>query len=635
MNFPKLLVGAGVLFWGWQTSHPFIAVAMALLLEAPGYSRFRLEFSDTDYRRIADFSSALFAGVAVLLLVNQGTTRGVLSSLQWFPVVLAPLLLAQRAGAAGLIRTSALFHYARRQLRRDPSTRDPLVDLSGPYVALLIIAAGAANSSAPGYFPGVIALSAWGLFAVRPRGVPKFAFAALVVFAAGAGYAGQIGLSHLQAALEAWVDDFLIMLPNDPERTLTRIGSIGRIKQHDSVALRLYAPEKEGERLRLLHSASFNEYKQGAWIAREPQGRAPELTGTAAGTASIVLRVPGGRTLLPLPSGTLDIVGLTGLTPQRSGLGTVTTHTVGGWLRYEVGYADADAGYAPPGADDLALPQAERATLERIASDLKLKDSSSPVQTLERFFQGFSYSTWRESEVAAGMTGLEDFLLRAKSGHCEYFAAATTLLLRAAGIPARYATGFAAMEYSTLEGAWLVRARHAHAWTRAYVGGRWVDADLTPPSWVESEAELAPAWERLLDLARWAVFRWSTRSQEETSPLWWLAAAVLAVILAWRIVKQRRAVRLGSGSASAPRRYSGADSEFYALEKSLSVRYRPRAPHESLSAWFFEMKKQLRGEDEKQIRALLELHYRYRFDPRGLTPEERAALREGALAFST
>ena len=203
MTFPPFLVGAAVLFWGWHTAHPFIAIAMALLLEAPRYTVFRLEFSEIDYRRIADFSSVLFAGMAVLLVVNQGTTRGVLSTLQWFPVVLAPLLLAQRVGASGLIRTSALFHYMRRQLRRDPSIRDPLVDLSGPYVAMLLISAGAANLRSPGYFAGVVALTAWGLLSTRPRGVSVAAFALLVGVAAGGGYAGQIGLSHLQALVEA------------------------------------------------------------------------------------------------------------------------------------------------------------------------------------------------------------------------------------------------------------------------------------------------------------------------------------------------------------------------------------------------------------------------------------------------
>ena len=45
------------------------------------------------------------------------------------------------------------------------------------------------------------------------------------------------------------------------------------------------------------------------------------------------------------------------------------------------------------------------------------------------------------------------------------------LLLRAGGIPARYATDFVAAEKSERENAWLVRMRHVHAWARAYVNG--------------------------------------------------------------------------------------------------------------------------------------------------------------------
>ncbi|MBT8330725.1 MAG: transglutaminase-like domain-containing protein, partial [Deltaproteobacteria bacterium] len=37
---------------------------------------------------------------------------------------------------------------------------------------------------------------------------------------------------------------------------------------------------------------------------------------------------------------------------------------------------------------------------------------------------------------------IENFLTRSRSGHCEYFATATVLLLRQAGIPARYARGY-------------------------------------------------------------------------------------------------------------------------------------------------------------------------------------------------
>jgi hypothetical protein len=404
---------------------------------------------------------------------------------------MAPLLLAQRIGPDGRIRLSALFQYLRRQLRRDPATPDPLVDLAGPYVAVVLISAGAANVRGPGYFAGVVALTAWVLFALRPRGAAPVVFAALIAASAGAGYAGHVGLARLQLVLEAWVDDWLLSLPNDSERLQTRIGSIGRLKEHDSIALRLYAPERLPEQLRLLHTASFNEYRGGAWFARDPVGDSSS-SGEAIGSATVILRVQGGRALLPLPPGALEVVGLSGLAVSESRLGVVATDTQRGWLRYEFGYGARDTRYAPPGPQDLALPPVERDTLERLAAELGLKDGNA-IAGLERHFGAFAYSTFRERAAAPGLSGLEDFLLVSKSGHCEYFAVSTTLLLRAAGIPARYATGYAAIERSRLEDAWVVRARHAHAWTRAWIDGRWVDVDLTPAGWPVAEAGLVPA----------------------------------------------------------------------------------------------------------------------------------------------
>ena len=54
------------------------------------------------------------------------------------------------------------------------------------------------------------------------------------------------------------------------------------------------------------------------------------------------------------------------------------------------------------------------------------------------------------------------FLLRTRSGHCEYFATATVLLLRQLGIPARYAVGYAVHEATGRK--YVVRQRDAHAW---------------------------------------------------------------------------------------------------------------------------------------------------------------------------
>jgi transglutaminase-like putative cysteine protease len=74
---------------------------------------------------------------------------------------------------------------------------------------------------------------------------------------------------------------------------------------------------------------------------------------------------------------------------------------------------------------------------------------------------------------------VSSFILEGKAAHCEYFASAAAILLRCAGVPARYATGFLAHE--TEGDITTVRQRDAHAWTEAYLSGvGWIVVDATP-----------------------------------------------------------------------------------------------------------------------------------------------------------
>jgi hypothetical protein len=84
---------------------------------------------------------------------------------------------------------------------------------------------------------------------------------------------------------------------------------------------------------------------------------------------------------------------------------------------------------------------------------------------------------------------LDDFLFRAREGHCELFATALALMLRSRGIPARLVTGFRGAEYSEERRLHTVRFSNAHAWVEAHFPARgWVVLDPTP-----SDAEaLAP-----------------------------------------------------------------------------------------------------------------------------------------------
>ena len=56
-----------------------------------------------------------------------------------------------------------------------------------------------------------------------------------------------------------------------------------------------------------------------------------------------------------------------------------------------------------------------------------------------------------------------------------------TILLRAAGVPARYVTGFLPGEYNDLGGDYIIRQSDAHAWVEVYFPGYgWITFDPTP-----------------------------------------------------------------------------------------------------------------------------------------------------------
>ena len=79
---------------------------------------------------------------------------------------------------------------------------------------------------------------------------------------------------------------------------------------------------------------------------------------------------------------------------------------------------------------------------------------------------------------------ISNFILQGKAAHCEYFASAAVILLRALGVPTRYASGYFAHESdgkSDGKGETLVRQRDAHAWAESWVEGvGWETVDATP-----------------------------------------------------------------------------------------------------------------------------------------------------------
>lgn len=642
MNTPPLTIGAALAFWGWQSGNLIIGTLLGLAMEALRAFRLRIDLGTKEHSTIADLSTIGFVLLAVLLAANRGIGRGILEAFTWQPVALAPVIAAQLVTADRRIPLSALFRYMRRLRREQPDVKDPPVDVGAVYVALTLLAAGVANQRGPEYYLAVVITAGCLLYAARPSGGSVALGALLLCAAAGLGYAGHVGLSQMQLLLVDWVLDLnMRSMDTDPYRTRTELGSLGRLKKYDAIVLRVYAAEKDAERVQLLHRASYNTYVAGIWIARgapmedfdseadnetwvlEKSGALPDLLSYRVRMSS---RFDAGRAMLPLPAGTTRIASFPATQMRRNALGAAHAQLGVDWANYEAQAVPGIAFYAPPIAEDAAIPAEERAVLEQVVAELGL-DGLPPAQRLQRIekhLAGFAYSTFREHPVPQGETALGNFLTRARTGHCEYFATAATLLARAAGIPARYATGFAALEYSALEGAYVVRTRHAHAWTRAWVNDRWVELDPTPASWGAEEEREAPLWQGLADLLRFAGFRWSQREEFKAGDGWYALLGALALFLAWRVLRGRRVLRDAAPAPAQLRRNPGEDSEFYAVEKSLPA----RDPGETHAAWLTRISSGLPMQRLDPLREALRLHQRYRFDPAGIPAAARVRLRD-------
>jgi transglutaminase-like putative cysteine protease len=86
---------------------------------------------------------------------------------------------------------------------------------------------------------------------------------------------------------------------------------------------------------------------------------------------------------------------------------------------------------------------------------------------------------------------LAEFLFDVREGHCEYFATAMVVMLRALKIPARIVNGFQMGEYNDINRLFIVRESDAHSWVEVYFPrtGTWVEFDPTPPAGINDYSQ--------------------------------------------------------------------------------------------------------------------------------------------------
>ena len=642
---PAYLLGASLLFWGWQTGSWILAFPMAIIYESSGLIGWILDLTTSDFRKTSNLCTILLVAILIYLLIQARSLQLIFDFFQWLPVICFPLLIAQAYSSSKGIDINALLFLTEKQhsLKRQPI----LFELNYPYFAVCIISASAANMRGFAFYLGMFSLTSIALWTKRSRRFSPVAWIALIILGASLGIGGHIGLHQLQLTVEKntmqWVSNFY-QPDDDPLKTTTAIGDIGALKLSNQILLRvkpnpgqLY-PEK-------LRRKTFNRYQSSIWIADNSEFSTipPEANKTtwkldntvANSQITITENRLNNKSLLNLPDGTVAINNLPLSKMEQNQYDTVKTFGEPGWLSYQIQYDERLTSYSLPTEADLKVPDSEAKAIALIVDELNLSDKSPSeiLQLVESFFHNeFKYSLELANQ-GNNSTPLSAFLLDRRSGHCEYFATATVLLLRAMGIPSRYAVGYSVHEYSSLEKQYLVRERNAHAWTLAYVDGVWQTLDTTPPDWTSLEAAAAPNWAFITDFLSWCKVKVALWLQQFKNQglfnYWWLLAIPLVPIIVRNILgTEQRQIKVAKITTETKLALIGDDSEIYLIEQALNELGFNRHPKETFNNWILRIKDNLPTPKlVADLQAIARLHYRYRFDPQGINSAERIKLK--------
>jgi protein-glutamine gamma-glutamyltransferase len=701
MKTPPFLLLAALLFWGWQSGFLIVGAALGVVLECARFIGARWDLDDDDFNRIWSFCVVLNVALAGYVFTTNDTGGGlngmihgnvaanvtnssvltVTRFLRWLPMTTFAFIAAQAFNVRRSVPLTAVSLALRwRRRKGDKAFVGHYLDISFPYFMVCLFSAGIhTNTGTQTFFWGQCVLAAWALWALRSRRFGTLIWFVSLAAVIGLGFLGDFGINQAQRAIQnfnaQWMARFF-RHKVDATQSVTSMGDIGELKLSARIVIWL-EPKKTGQMPPYLREASYRIYgaRNRTWYAggslndfdsvlSERDNTTWVLMANKPGAASVnIACYLDGRSqegdpegVLPLPSGCCRLENLPAVSSvialQKNKTGAVLA-TGSGLMIFDARYGPGATIDSPPDFNstnhlDLAVPPNEIPALDQVISEMKLTDADdepAKLKTIEKcFFDKFTYSTWqgKDKKATTNATPLTRFLLTSRSGHCEFFATATVLLLRQLGIPARYGVGYAVHEPSG--SGYVVRERDAHAWCLAWNDATksWVDFDTTPPSWVAIESRRTAFMEWFSDFRSWLgfqieKFRW--RQAHLQQYVLWALIPVLLPLLYHIIFRHHRRQKGRSQRETSPEIFSwpGLDSEFYLLERRLAVRGVPRQPGELFSVWLERALADPALAGLRQpLAELLRLHYGHRFDPRGLDGPEREALaREAKTCLDT
>ncbi len=146
----------------------------------------------------------------------------------------------------------------------------------------------------------------------------------------------------------------------------------------------------------------------------------------------------------------------------------------------------------------LQLPEDHDLRINELAAEVT-RGAKTAIEIARRI-EGHLRSTYSytlDLRRVEGGDPVADFLFNTRAGHCEYFASAMTLMLRARGVPARLVNGFQMGEYNQAADVYTVRQSDAHSWVEAFFPEHgWIAFDPTPSAGLSVYGDGLGAWLR-------------------------------------------------------------------------------------------------------------------------------------------
>ncbi|HEV3472354.1 MAG TPA: DUF3488 and transglutaminase-like domain-containing protein [Actinomycetota bacterium] len=232
------------------------------------------------------------------------------------------------------------------------------------------------------------------------------------------------------------------------------------------------------------------------------------------------------------------------------------------------------------------------------------------VKAIEDYMrENYEYSIF-SPVPPTGDDAVDHFLFESDVGFCEQFAAATAVMLRSLGIPARVVAGYTTGERNAFTGYYDVRASDAHTWVEVWFPPYgWYEFDPTfdvPPAQTEI-AELIPL-ARLFQAIAERVGVWLPEGMGGAVRTGLVVALIAVAVVGAVIFLRRRRPRVSVPAPVLESRAGPITRAIARLEHALALRGRARRPAETGA----EMLQRIGG---SEVTSALDAFHRERYGP--------------------